>query len=228
VKAVSSNRRPTLASPSRVHNPHQSRPPTNNPRRHRWKEEHPHLDTDSTKTTRGKVERLRSTKLIRRDRMSEILDMQRPQSSVDSCLLPAITNHILNMIIVQVMLINRSRLATYANHAFVTHAVYDTISCHDYNVVNIIQVYTLQTITMSRVLCLNAANESSSISEDVTEIQINSQPCKGNNMTTQHTRATKANEWLLFTMTIKESGRVLPHPSAIFHAKASRGSPWVA
>jgi hypothetical protein len=29
-------------------------------------------------------------------------------------------------------------------------------------------------------------------------------------------------------MTIKELGQVLPHPSAVFHAKASMGSPWVA
>jgi hypothetical protein len=154
--------------------------------------------------------------------------MQRPQSSIDSCLLAAITNHILNMIIVQVMLINRSRLTSYANHAFVTHAVYDIISCHDYKVVNIVQVYTIKTITTSGVLRLNVANKSSSISEDVTEIQINSQPCKGNNLTTRHTRATKANEWLLFTMSIIESGRILPHHSAVFHAKTSRGGLWVA
>jgi hypothetical protein len=43
------------------------------------------------------------------------------------------------MIISQVMLINRSRLATYANHAIVTHAVYDIISYHDYKIVNVIQ-----------------------------------------------------------------------------------------
>jgi hypothetical protein len=72
-----------------------------------------------------KIERLRSTILIRRDRMSQILDMQRPQSSTDSCLLATITNHLLNIIISQVMLINRSRLASYANHAIVTHAGYE-------------------------------------------------------------------------------------------------------
>jgi hypothetical protein len=37
------------------------------------------------------------------------------------------------------MLINRSRLATYANHANVTHAMYDITSCHDYKIVNVIQ-----------------------------------------------------------------------------------------
>jgi hypothetical protein len=51
--------------------------------------------------------------------------MQRPQSSTDSYLLAAITNHLLNITISQVMLINRSRLATYADHAIVTHEVYE-------------------------------------------------------------------------------------------------------
>jgi hypothetical protein len=77
--------------------------------------------------------------------MSRIQDMQRFQSSTDSCLIAAITNHLLNMIISQVMLINRSRLATYANHAIVTHAMYEITYSHDYKVVNIVQVYTIQT-----------------------------------------------------------------------------------
>jgi aspartate/tyrosine/aromatic aminotransferase len=103
---------------------------------------------------------------------------------MDSCLIVAITNHLLNMIISQVMWINRSRLATYANHAIVTHEVYEITFCHDYKKVIDIQVYTMQTITTSGVLCLNAANKPSSISEDVVEIQNNSYPCKGNNLTT--------------------------------------------
>jgi hypothetical protein len=138
---MSSIRRPTLASPRRELSPYRSRPPTDNPCWHsRKKEEHPHLHTNSKKTTRAKLERLRSIRLIHRDRMSGILDMQRPQSGTDSCLLAAITNHLLNMIISQVMLINRSRLATYDYHVIVTHAVYDIISCHDYKEVNIVQV----------------------------------------------------------------------------------------
>jgi hypothetical protein len=79
--------------------------------------------------------------------MSRILDMQRPQNSTDSCLLVDITNQLLNMIISQVMLINQSRLGTYANHAIVTHEVYEITFCHDYKIVNAIQVYTKQTIT---------------------------------------------------------------------------------
>jgi hypothetical protein len=74
------------------------------------------------------------------------------------------------MIISQVMLINRSRLATCANHASVTHAVYDLTFFHDYIIVNVIQVYTMRTITTSDVLLLNAVNKPSSISQDVAEI----------------------------------------------------------
>jgi hypothetical protein len=81
--------------------------------------------------------------------MSRILDMQRPQTSTDSCLLAAITNHLLNMIITQVVLINRSRLATYASHAIGTHAVYEITFCHDYKIVNVIEEYIVQTITTS-------------------------------------------------------------------------------
>jgi hypothetical protein len=109
------------------------------------------------------------------------------QSDTDSCLLAAITNHLLNMVISQVMLINRSRLAACDNHASVTHAMYDLTFFHDYKIVNVIQVYTMRTITMSGVLCLNALNKPSSISKDVVEIRINSQPCKSNNLTTRHT-----------------------------------------
>jgi hypothetical protein len=76
------------------------------------------------------------------------------------------------MIISQVNLINRSRLASYANHASVTHAVYDLTFFHVYKIVNVIQVYTMQTITTSDVLRLKAVNKHSSISEDVAEIRI--------------------------------------------------------
>jgi hypothetical protein len=76
------------------------------------------------------------------------------------------------MIISQVMLINRSRLATHANHAIVTHAVYEITFFHDYKIVNAIQVYTMQIITTSNILPLNVVNKSSSISEDVVEIRI--------------------------------------------------------
>jgi hypothetical protein len=104
--------------------------------------------------------------------MPRILDMQSLQSSMDSCLLAPITNHILNMIISQVMLINRGRLATYANYGSATHAVYEITFCHDYKIVNVIQECIMQTIITSHILCLNAVDKPSSISEDVIEIRI--------------------------------------------------------
>jgi hypothetical protein len=76
--------------------------------------------------------------------MPRILDMQRLQSSTDSCLLAAVTNHLLNLIISQVMLINWTRLATYANHASVNHEVYEITFFHDYKIVNVIQEYIMQ------------------------------------------------------------------------------------
>jgi hypothetical protein len=35
-------------------------------------------------------------------------------------------------------------------------------------------------------------------------------------------------DWPPFVMMIKQSGRVLPRPSAVFHVKTSMGSLWVA
>jgi hypothetical protein len=70
--------------------------------------------------------------------MSQILDMQRLHGNTYSCLLAAINNHLLNRIISQVMLINRSRLATYANHAIITHEVYEITFCHNYKIANVI------------------------------------------------------------------------------------------
>jgi hypothetical protein len=68
---------------------------------------------------------------------------------------------------------------------FFSDEVYEITFCHDYKIVNVILVYTMQTITMYGVsLRLNALNKPSSISEVVTKIRINSQPCKENNLTT--------------------------------------------
>jgi hypothetical protein len=92
--------------------------------------------------------------------------MQRLKGSMDPCLLVAITNHLLNMIISQIMLINRNILTTYANHAG-----YDLKFFHVYKIVNVIQEYIMQTITTSHVsLRLNVVNKPSPISEDVIEI----------------------------------------------------------
>jgi hypothetical protein len=78
------------------------------------------------------------------------------------------------------------------------------------------------------ILCLNLVNKPSPMSEGVVEIQINSQPCKGINLTTRHTWATKATQVTTIDDTVKESGRVLPRPSVIFHAYASVDTSWVA
>jgi hypothetical protein len=49
------------------------------------------------------------------------------------------------------------------------------------------------------LLCLNTTNKPSPIFEGVAEIQINSQPCKGINLTTRHTQAQRHHAWQPFT-----------------------------
>jgi hypothetical protein len=78
------------------------------------------------------------------------------------------------------------------------------------------------------MLHLGAANKPSLISESVTEIWINNQPCKGINLTTWHTQAQRVPRVATIHDVTKKSGRVLPHPSAVFHAYASADIPWVA
>jgi hypothetical protein len=65
-------------------------------------------------------------------------------------------------------------------------------------------------------------------SEGVTEIRINSHLAR--KITWQHdTREPKRqHEWPPFAITIKESGRALRRPSAVFHTKTSPVSLWVA
>jgi hypothetical protein len=78
------------------------------------------------------------------------------------------------------------------------------------------------------ILYLNTANKPSPMSEDVAEIRINNQPCKGINLTTWHTQAQRAPRVATIHDVTKKPGRVLPRPSAIFHAYASADTPWVA
>jgi hypothetical protein len=66
------------------------------------------------------------------------------------------------------------------------------------------------------------------ISEGTTEIRINSQPCKGINLTTRHTQAWRAPRVAIIHDVTKKSGRVLPHRSVVFHTYASMDKPWVA
>jgi hypothetical protein len=51
---------------------------------------------------------------------------------------------------------------------------------------------------------------------------------KGINLTTRHTRVRRAPQVATVHNAIKESGRVLPRPSAMFHTYASTDTPWVA
>jgi hypothetical protein len=60
------------------------------------------------------------------------------------------------------------------------------------------------------------------------EIRINSQPCKGINLTTRHTQARRAPRVATLHDVTKKSGWVLPRPNVIFHAYASADTPWVA
>jgi hypothetical protein len=78
------------------------------------------------------------------------------------------------------------------------------------------------------ILCLDAANKPSPMSESVTEIQINNQPCKGINLTTRHMQARRALRVATVHDVVKESGQVLPCSSAVFHMFASADTPWVA
>jgi hypothetical protein len=76
-------------------------------------------------------------------------------------------------------------------------------------------------------LHLNTANKSSPMSEGVTEIQINRQPCNCINLTIRHMQAMRAPRVEAIHDEAKKSGRVLPRPSAVFHAYALMDTPWV-
>jgi hypothetical protein len=78
------------------------------------------------------------------------------------------------------------------------------------------------------ILRLDSVNKQSLISESVTEIWINNQPCKGINQTTRHTQAQRASQVVTIHDVIKKPGRILPHPSIVFHAYASADTSWVA
>jgi hypothetical protein len=136
---VSSIGRPTPASPSRESSPYRSGPCTDNPRWcRRKKEEHPHLHTDK-KQQEQKLERLRSTRLIRCDlratnsRHANASKGYGLQHTYSYC------TTLLTRLLVKIKLINMNRLANYAKHARVTHAIYGITSYHDYKIVNAIK-----------------------------------------------------------------------------------------
>jgi hypothetical protein len=78
------------------------------------------------------------------------------------------------------------------------------------------------------ILHLNTANKPSPISEGVIDIRINCQPCQGINLTTRHMHVGRAPQVATIHHAVKETGRVLPLPSAVFHAYASADTSWVA
>jgi hypothetical protein len=78
------------------------------------------------------------------------------------------------------------------------------------------------------IIRLNTTNKPSSISEGVVEIRINCQPCKGINLTTRHTQVRRAPRVAIVHNAVKESGRVVPRPSVVFHAYASTDTQGVA
>jgi hypothetical protein len=78
------------------------------------------------------------------------------------------------------------------------------------------------------LLRLGAANKSLPISEGVTEIRINNQPCKDINLTTWHTQAWKAPRVVTIHDEDKETIRTHLTLVHVFHAYALADTPWVA
>jgi hypothetical protein len=78
------------------------------------------------------------------------------------------------------------------------------------------------------ILHLGAANKPSPISEGVTEIWINNQPCKGKNLTTWHTQTRRAPWVATIHDEVKETIRAHLIRVHVFHAYASVDTPWVA
>jgi hypothetical protein len=78
------------------------------------------------------------------------------------------------------------------------------------------------------LLCLGAVNKPALISESVTEIRINNQPCKGINLTTQHTQAQRAPRVATIHAEVKET--IWAHLSLVhvFHVYALADTRWVA
>jgi hypothetical protein len=71
------------------------------------------------------------------------------------------------------MLISKNRLATYAKHAIVTQVINDITSCHDYKVVNIIQLSHINNNVVP-TSTFELREHASPISKGVVEIRINS------------------------------------------------------
>jgi hypothetical protein len=66
------------------------------------------------------------------------------------------------------------------------------------------------------------------MSEGVVEIRLNSQPCKGINLTTRHTQAQRAPRVATIHDVVKEMIRAYLTLVHVFHAYALVDTPWVA
>jgi hypothetical protein len=78
------------------------------------------------------------------------------------------------------------------------------------------------------ILRLGVANKPSLISESVTEIRINSEPCKGINLTTWHMQARRTPRVATIHDQVKEMIKAHLTLVHIFHVYASTDTPWVA
>jgi hypothetical protein len=77
------------------------------------------------------------------------------------------------------------------------------------------------------ILRLDAVNKPSSMSENVAEIQINSQPCKGINLTTRYTQTRRAPRVTTIHDMAKEMIRADLTLVHVSHAYASVDTSWV-
>jgi hypothetical protein len=78
------------------------------------------------------------------------------------------------------------------------------------------------------ILHLGAVNKPSPMFEGVAEIRIDSQPCKGINLATQHTQARRAPRVATIHDMVKETIRAHLTQVHVFHTYASMDTPWVA
>jgi hypothetical protein len=78
------------------------------------------------------------------------------------------------------------------------------------------------------LLCLDSVNKPSPISEGVMEIWINSQPCKGINLTTWHTQARRAPWVATIHDVVKKMIRAHLTLVHVFHVYDSANTLWVA
>jgi hypothetical protein len=78
------------------------------------------------------------------------------------------------------------------------------------------------------ILCLGAVNKLSTISKGFTEIQINSQPCKGIDLTTQHTQVRRAPRVATIHDMAKQTIRAHLTLVHVFHVYVSVDTPWMA